>query len=740
MMKVRFLLATVSSFRETNPSIRSGTTSANDGGFRAVGFSYGNAEESIDQKNDDTESGFQPPFSVPEWLLQNLPPTEKLHQIIARTATFVSKNGGQSEIVLRVKQGDNPTFGFLMPDHHLHPYFRFLVDHQELLRSDTEEKSSGECAGGALSLLGAVYDSGEEEENEAETSPGNNKSKNAKEGSDMPSSHKSEDTASSANLGGKEEPTLKDPLSSLKEKASLIKRNHSICAVKAGSEGALKRDGEASSVSASAEKKRSSAFPNLFTAETSIMEPPFEMKRLVDKIVEFILKNGKQFESVLAEQDKDHGRFPFLRPSNQYHLYYLKVLEEAQQAKFPGKKNDASIHGAEKKSVHKDSDSLSLGSDIPDDLNKKEKFKMVIGRMKKDGQEQPPKESREELGVCVDAAAAAAILQAARRGIKNPNLEVLPRTQSLNGGQSLGSESSKPLGGPLPPATAIAETAAAVTASEADSSEAGLTKDQKLKAERLKRAKMFTSTLKSGAVPSKSPPSESVISGLGVDVEPPREREGSSVPPDSDAIERTGRWLKRSYRSRSKKQDEDDEEEEEEEEERDGDGEENTERDHKHSRKKKHKSHLSSHHSKEGHKKHRKKHSSSSSKDKDSRHQRHRHEDDIASSSDDEEYRHRRHRRRRKHRSDDDDEEDKDEHHHSKSRRRHKRDRRDRENSEEEMLAAKAGDSKRHSGADRDIYRETLVDASSSSIKASETTEVPDDLRAKIRAMLMATM
>lgn len=259
------------------------------------------------------------------------PPTEKLHQIIARTATFVSKNGGQSEIVLRVKQGDNPTFGFLMPDHRLHPYFRFLVDHQELLRSDTEEKSSVEHAGGALSLLGTVYGSGEEEDNGAETSPEKCRSEDAKGGSTAPFSHGSDHAVPSAKLSAKEEPVSRDPISSLKEKSSLVKKNRSICTVNAGSEGGLRRDGEASLASVSTEKKKFSALPASLTAEKSILDPPSEMKRLVDKIVEFILKNGRQFESVLFEQDRDHGRFPFLKPSNQYHLYYLKALEKAQQ-------------------------------------------------------------------------------------------------------------------------------------------------------------------------------------------------------------------------------------------------------------------------------------------------------------------------------------------------------------------------------------------------------------------------
>ncbi|KAH0987000.1 hypothetical protein GBA52_014177 [Prunus armeniaca] len=103
---------------------------ADAGGYHTVGFSYGNPDEFTELKNNDTEPVFQPAFPVPESLIQNLPPTEKLHQIIARTATFVSKH-------------------------------------------DEEKKAAGgiDQTGGALSLLGSVYGSGEDEDGIIEDAP-----------------------------------------------------------------------------------------------------------------------------------------------------------------------------------------------------------------------------------------------------------------------------------------------------------------------------------------------------------------------------------------------------------------------------------------------------------------------------------------------------------------------------------------------------------------------------------------
>ncbi|KAK9268367.1 hypothetical protein L1049_000116 [Liquidambar formosana] len=321
------------------------------GAYHSVAFSYGYPDDSANQKKDD--AGFHPPFPVPESLLQSLPPTEKIHQIIARTAMFVSNHGGQSEIVLRVKQGDNPAFGFLMPDHHLHTYFRFLVDHPELLKSDsdgkyqeedkkadTEDNQKGGVGGsGALSLLGSVYGSGEDEDGATEDAP---KSIEIDSGGTFDALNATianglEQAEFSVNVAGKDDMLPKHPVPYSKEKAA-SKKIRSMGTVKAGTMSSLKKESDASSpLDASAVKSQASALPSAPKVETLILEPPSDLKRLVDKIVEFILKNGKEFEAVLVEQDSKHGRFPFLLPTNKYHPYYLKVLQKAQESKLTGK-------------------------------------------------------------------------------------------------------------------------------------------------------------------------------------------------------------------------------------------------------------------------------------------------------------------------------------------------------------------------------------------------------------------
>lgn len=495
-------------------------------------------------------------------------------------------------------------------------------------------------------------------------------------------------------------------------------------------------------------------------------------------------------------------------------------------------------HGIDRKTgPSKEGDTCSSRSadpDVPYEYDRKEKFKMVIGKSKKDGQDPPVKANQSQVGVSADAAAA--ILKAVTRGIKNPTLEIFPRPSLSGIGQgpsdeggyssSFGSlhtsqrqssikkvdENGEPSVS-VPMAKAIAETAALAAASEADSSEASLTREQKLKAERLKRAKMFAAMLKGGAAPlnteplrglSVEPPGSGVSSGSeGINLAS-KEREGSSVPFDVNTLDKNEtseikisidecneRRSKRSYRSRSKRHEE---EEEEDDDELGKEEEDKHRRDHKHSRKK-HRSHRSSHHSKDRHK-HRKRHSSS--KDRES--QRHnerdsyssdehqqsphqskynnsddehwpskrrkhhspfeserchsRHEHKHVSSSDDE---HRYSRRRHRHSGSSEDDE------HSHTRRRHKyRSAPGGENNsnrssrhsksyskrevelEEGEICVKSDQSKA-SESER-ASREASVDLSKSyqhgraPSQPSESTEVSDDLRAKIRAMLMATL
>lgn len=211
--------------------------------------------------------------------------------------------------------------------------------------------------------------------------------------------------------------------------------------------------------------------------------------------------------------------------------------------------------------------------DVPFESDRKEKFKMVIGKSKKEAQE-TEKESQES-GFTVDAAAVAVILQAATKGMKSSGLQIISSTAAnchiKEDGLPANFDSVQTL---LPYSTVEKSdhlktgTASHGAAGGADSSVANLTEEQKLKAERLKRAKMFVAMLKSGALPcrtgtsrgsSAEPIEPGMLKSAGEVSRASQEKEGSLAPA---VVEKPGckgnfderqseRRSKRKYRSRS---------------------------------------------------------------------------------------------------------------------------------------------------------------------------------------------
>uniref|UniRef100_A0A8C7C8U2 Splicing factor, suppressor of white-apricot homolog n=1 Tax=Neovison vison TaxID=452646 RepID=A0A8C7C8U2_NEOVI len=116
---------------------------AEDGGYNAVGFTYGSdyydpsepteEEEPSKQREKNEAENIEEneePFVAPVGLNVppdvELPPTAKMHAIIERTANFVCKQGAQFEIMLKAKQARNSQFDFLRFDHYLNPYYKFI--------------------------------------------------------------------------------------------------------------------------------------------------------------------------------------------------------------------------------------------------------------------------------------------------------------------------------------------------------------------------------------------------------------------------------------------------------------------------------------------------------------------------------------------------------------------------------------------------------------------------------------
>ncbi|CAO2183164.1 unnamed protein product [Urochloa humidicola] len=781
----------------------SGTgTDTRQSDYSSVPFSYGSSAGS---DNSNSLSYYRPSFYVPESLLNKLPPSEKAHQIIARTALFVSEHGGQSEIVLRVKQGNNPTFGFLMPDHDLHSYFRYLVDHPQLLKdgADAVDTSKGNkvdgehtSSGGALSLLGTAYDSGDEDEGTLLPD-----SKGMKPGNTMTPDGQGHVKLASTLPDNKDESTLSEaPTASVKSKPILMKKNpmltgNSIIA-------AQRKDGK-DTITASTTGKSENTTSGLSESKEMILEPPSFMKRTMEKIVEFILTNGKEFEAKLIEQDRTTGRFPFLLSSNPYHSYYLKFLQETQESRSNGRNPDhkdrkgssdwrdrrspSECHGRssrerdDRKSSRERNDSsygkegtrsnayptAGVVSDSSDRSSVGPSEKQLYDQQGK-GIFHPVSGVRKEPPRRVTADEAAAIVMAATRGLgaasdslntikgkredvhfrgSNDHSSSFGSFSSLQDQDALSkhisnSEADTSLTSSGQPkkegfgiidddwiANTIAKAAAAAASKEADSSEASMTKEQKLKAERLRRAKMFAAIIKSGGnkmndLPAVSDPTDEPSEATPADMNASRldpqpeakEREGSSAPFEGDGSNVTKQEKdaddeqNRGRKYRKKHHQESDEEKDE------------TEESHKHSRKR----HRSS---KDVHKHKHKSHS----KDRESRHRRHRH------SSSEDEHEHRSSKSRHRHRDDDrysDDEELSRSRRHRREHRSGSKRKHEEERDQNEKTQGRLEVSPSTSGAKFESDK-----PSGDTVQSSQgATEVPSDLRAKIRAMLLETL
>lgn len=78
---------------------------------------------------------------------------------MVRMTAVKSISAPQLEVMLKVKQGDNPEFAFLKPDNECHSYYVWLKEQQEQMR---KEKATVEKAGG-LDLLDMYSSSSDEE-------------------------------------------------------------------------------------------------------------------------------------------------------------------------------------------------------------------------------------------------------------------------------------------------------------------------------------------------------------------------------------------------------------------------------------------------------------------------------------------------------------------------------------------------------------------------------------------------
>nr|XP_045367695.1 splicing factor, suppressor of white-apricot homolog [Camelus bactrianus] len=323
---------------------------------------------------EENEEPFVAPFGLNVPPDVELPPTAKMHAIIERTASFVCRQGAQFEIMLKAKQARNSQFDFLRFDHYLNPYYKFIQKAMKegrytvLAENRNEEKKKA----GA----GSDHEEDEEEEDGSYLHPSLFASKKCSRleelmkplkvvdpdhGAALPgggptghagcsSLHPSLLCADSAgqSTGMTLDPSRRCSITTLFSSLAMVSRpllkrltdGFPVVQVTAGRRppclcvtyllGGLSQGSPSSSrvdppTRGDLEEGPGCGCDRALLCSTlapvaAIIPPPPDIQPVIDKLAEYVARNGLKFEtSVRAKNDQ---RFEFLQPWHQYNAYY----------------------------------------------------------------------------------------------------------------------------------------------------------------------------------------------------------------------------------------------------------------------------------------------------------------------------------------------------------------------------------------------------------------------------------
>ncbi|XP_034237779.1 splicing factor, suppressor of white-apricot homolog isoform X2 [Thrips palmi] len=267
--------------------------------YGQVPFSYDNETEqdesaapSNKEPNDEAAEEEDEPFIPPQELDipvgMVLPERTKLNAIIEKTASFINTQGPQMEIILKMKQANNPQFSFLSFDCPLHAYYRHLLMAIKTGRYRTRQEKK------------------QQEQNDLENSD-----------------HYLHPSLATAPKPVELAPSI--PSISYKPSADCA---YSMLVNKFKDRQAkLTDDTSGSSSPGDGTGQNDSPLD-----PSTIIAPPSEIQVIIDKMASYVIKNGRDFESVV--RNKGDERFAFLDPGHQYHRYYdhkVRVYQGLEQ-------------------------------------------------------------------------------------------------------------------------------------------------------------------------------------------------------------------------------------------------------------------------------------------------------------------------------------------------------------------------------------------------------------------------
>ncbi|XP_074598937.1 suppressor of white-apricot [Brevipalpus obovatus] len=248
----------------------------------------------------DDEQKYEPPdgLDIPDNLY--LPPTLKMHNLIEKTAAFISKHGLQMEILIKAKQASNSQFDFLSFDSSLNPYYKFLVSKiksGDYIPKNEQEGSSGDSDDEDHylhpSLLG---------QSRAPKSP-------LHSNINLPQLPRSSDENNSYLLLVK---SIRDKIGSPGSENDNENNNNS-----------SNNDEQSCGIQKEITSNSHGDSNGQIRSNVSILPSPSpEVEKIIDKLAQYVAKNGEDFEKSIRKRNE--SRFEFINPGNIYHGHYIR--------------------------------------------------------------------------------------------------------------------------------------------------------------------------------------------------------------------------------------------------------------------------------------------------------------------------------------------------------------------------------------------------------------------------------
>ena len=237
----------------------------------------------------------------------------KEHKLIVKTASFVAEKGNQIEIVIRLKQSNNPAFSFLSHESNLNQYYKHLIglikcgqyrledeDAKEVENVESDSDSDGSDAGYLHPSLMAKKTikcdpiKVNEEPISLPQLPKTSLSDSYRKLVDSLKGHMSSD----------EEEIKIDPVSSSTASGHIIEAAPII---------------NERLINAQVINFTKDAKPSKFSL---LPPPPPEVETIIERLAERVAKNGLEFESDVKR--RADPRFDFLNPGHCFHSFTRK--------------------------------------------------------------------------------------------------------------------------------------------------------------------------------------------------------------------------------------------------------------------------------------------------------------------------------------------------------------------------------------------------------------------------------